>query len=50
MPNVYNLTAKEINALTQALRIAEEAEGLEQYIRKSELNNLRNKLSNAKGV
>lgn len=49
MPNVYNLTAKEINALLQALRIAEETEGLDDFIRKSELNNLRNKLSNTKG-
>lgn len=49
MPSLPPLTAKEINAILQALRIAEKvSDELKIYIRPSELNSLRKKLSNTK--
>lgn len=48
MPSIAPLTVKEINALLQALRIAAEDGSLFEYIKISELNSLRRKLSNTK--
>jgi len=51
MPQV-NLTAKEINAIVQIIRIAMEYDESEVkiYIKPVELNALRNKLQNVKDV
>ena len=48
MPSLPPLTAKEINALLQALRIAEEVGELSEYIKIGALQQLRQKLSNVK--
>jgi hypothetical protein len=48
MPSIAPLTVKEINALLQALRIAQLDGELLEYIKISELNSLRRKLSNIK--
>lgn len=45
---LHNLTAKEIHAIVQALRIADEAGELREFIRTSELQVLRIKLQNVK--
>ena len=48
MPSIAPLTVREINALLQALRIAEEVGELQEYIKTYELNQLRKKLSETK--
>lgn len=48
MPSLPPLTAKEINALLQALRIAEEQGELGEFINTGALSQLRKKLSDVK--
>lgn len=47
---LLNLTAKEINIIVQAIRMAMETNDLQNEFKMSEINNLRNKLQNVKGV
>ena len=47
---VISLTAKEINLLVQAIRIAMETGELQEYGKGFEIEALRNKLQNVKGV
>lgn len=48
MTTLHNLTAKEIHAIVQALRIADETGELREFIKPNELQVLRNKLQNVK--
>lgn len=50
MPNLYNLTAKEINILVQAIRIAMEYDELKEFGKQADINQLRNKLQNVKDL
>ena len=47
---IVNFTAKDINILVQALRIAMENGELQELVKVSEINALRNKLQNVKDV
>lgn len=47
---IVNLTAKEINVIVQAIRIAMENGELQELVKVSEINALRNKLQNVKDV
>lgn len=47
---IISLTAKEINLLVQAIRIAMENGELQEQFRTFEIEALRNKLQNVKGV
>lgn len=47
---LLNLSAKEIHILVQALRIAEEADTIYDYAKKAEIENLKIKIQNVKGV
>ena len=47
---ILSLTAKEINLLVQAIRIAMENGELQEYGKGFEIEALRNKLQNVKGV
>lgn len=49
MPQV-NLTAKEIHIIVQAIRIGTEDGSLYEFAKKGEIEQLRNKLQNVKGV
>ncbi len=47
---IINLTAKEVNVIVQAIRIAMENGELQEMVKASEINALRNKLQNVKDV
>lgn len=47
---VISLTAKEIHIVVQAIRIATETGQLTEYAKAGEVNAIRNKLQNVKGV
>jgi hypothetical protein len=47
---LLNLTAKEINIIVQAIRLAMESGELQELAKASEINNLRNKLQNVKDI
>ena len=47
---IVSFTAKDINILVQALRIAMENGELQELVKVSEINALRNKLQNVKDV
>ena len=46
----FNFTAKEINIIVQAIRMAMETNDLQNEFKLSEINVLRNKLQNVKDV
>ena len=47
---LLNFTAKEINIIVQAIRLAMESGELQELVKVSEINVLRNKLQNVKDV
>ena len=47
---LLNFTAKEINIIVQAIRLAMESGELQELVKSSEINVLRNKLQNVKDV
>lgn len=47
---IVQLTAKEINVIVQAIRIAMENGELQELVKASEINAIRNKLQNVKDV
>ena len=49
MPQL-NFTAKELNIIVQAIRLAMENGELQELVKSSEINVLRNKLQNVKDV
>ena len=49
MPQLI-FTAKEINIIVQAIRLAMESGELQELVKSSEINVLRNKLQNVKDV
>lgn len=49
MPQL-NLTAKEIHIILQAIRIAMEYDEIQEFARKGEVDQLRNKLQSVKDI